>query len=220
MNISKARRFWKKNIGLKLLALAFALFLWFFVVGEEKAEVSLNVPLELINMPKDIVISNEFNGMIDVRVYGPRSLVRELATKRLSHVIDLANATAGKMTLQIKPESIHLPRGMQVIRIHPSQVTLVLEPLARREVPVEAVLKGVVANDYELKGVDLKPPNVVLAGAAKEVTRVKKVLTYPIDISGLSENTEIVAGLDLGMLRLKAVGEPRVTVYIRIEEKK
>ncbi|MEW6327693.1 MAG: CdaR family protein [Thermodesulfobacteriota bacterium] len=219
MKAGKTQRFWRKNIGIKLLALAFALFLWFFVVGEEKAEVSLSVPLELVNMPDDLVISNEFNGMIDVRVYGPRSLVRELVTRRLSHVVDLAKATPGKMTLHITSEGIRLPREVQVTRIHPSQVTLVLEPLAWREVPVEAVLKGAVATGYELKGVELKPAKVVLVGAAREVAKVKKALTRPIDISGLSISTKAVAGLDLHRYHLRVAGEPQVTAYIQVEEK-
>ncbi len=219
MKAGKTQRFWRRNIGLKLLALAFALFLWFFVVGEERAEVGLNVPLELVNMPDDLVISNEFNGMIDVRVYGPRSLVRELATRRISRAVDLAKAIPGKMTLHITPESIRLPREVQVTRIHPSQVTLVLEPLARREVPVEAVLKGAVAADYELKGVEPKPAKVVLSGAAREVAKLKKVLTQPIDISGLSVSTKAVVGLDLHMYQLRVVGEPQVTAYIQVEEK-
>jgi len=219
MKAGKTQRFWRKNIGLKLLALAFALFLWFFVVGEEKAEVSLSVPLELVNMPDDLVISNEFNGAIDVRVYGPRSLVRELVTRRLSHVVDLAKATPGKMTLHITPEGIRLPGEVQVTRIHPSQVNLVLEPLARREAPVEAVLKGAIAADYELKGVELKPAKVVLSGAVREVAKVKKVLTRPIDISGLSVSTKAVVGLDLHRYHLRVVGEPQVTAYIQVEEK-
>lgn len=219
MKAGKTQRFWRKNIGLKLLALAFALFLWFFVVGEEKAEVSLSVPLELVNMPDDLVISNEFNGMIDVRVYGPRSLVRELVTRRISHVVDLAKSAPGKMTLHVTPESIRLPREVQVTRIYPSQVNLVLEPLARREAPVEAVLKGAVAADYELKGVELKPAKVVLSGAAREVAKVKKILTQPIDISGLSVSTKAVTGIDLQMYHLRVVGEPQVTAYIQVEEK-
>lgn len=219
MKAGKKQRFWRRNIGLKLLALAFALFLWFFVVGEERAEVGLNVPLELVNMPDDLVISNEFNGMIDVRVYGPRSLVRELATRRISRAVDLAKAIPGKMTLHITPDSIRLPREVQVTRIHPSQVTLVLEPLVRREVPVEAVLKGAVAADYELKGVEPRPAKVVLSGAAREVGKVKKVLTQPIDISGLSVSTKAVVGLDLHMYHLRVVGEPQVTAYIQVEEK-
>ncbi len=218
MKAGKLRAFLGKNLGLKLLALIFALFLWFFVVGEEKAEVSLNVPLELVNMPKDMLISNEFNGMIDVRVYGPRSLVRELATKRLSHVVDLANTKPGRMVLHITPESIRLPRGVQVTRIHPSQVALILEPLVRREVPVEAVLKGEVAADHKMKGVELEPANVVLVGAAREVAKVKKVLTHPIDVSGLDKSMNTMADIDLQMFHVKVEGAPPITAYIQVEE--
>lgn len=220
MKTAKIQGVLRKNLGLKLLALAFTLFLWFFVVGEEEAEVSLNVPLELVNMPKDTIITDQFNGMIDVRVYGPRSLIRELAARRLGHVVDLANARPGKMILHITPESIQLPRRVRVTRIHPSQVTLTLEPLVRREVPIEMVIKGAVAADHELKGVRLSMPSVTLAGSSREIAKVKKVLTQPIDISGLGGSTEIVAGLDLQAPYLTVVGEPRIVAQIQVEEKR
>lgn len=219
MKAGKTQRFWRKNLGLKLLALGFALFLWFFVVGEEKAEVSLSVPLELVNMPNDMTIVNKFNGMIDVRVYGPRSLVRELSTQRTSHVVDLTYAKPGKMILDISPENIRLPRGVKVVRVQPTQVTLILEPVAQQEVPVEAALNGKIASDYEIKNVKLKPPTMVVSGAVSQVTKVKKILTQPIDISGLTASLEKVVGLDLDMSQFKVVGEAQVTACITVEEK-
>jgi hypothetical protein len=45
-----------ENWVLKLLSLAFALILWFFVMGERKLEVGYAVPLELKNVPAGMMV--------------------------------------------------------------------------------------------------------------------------------------------------------------------
>ncbi len=82
------------NWVLKLLSLGFAVFLWFFVVGEEKAEVTITMPTEIVNLPKNLVVANDIPDMIYVRVLGPRSVIRDMVLQRLPKIIDLKNATA------------------------------------------------------------------------------------------------------------------------------
>ena len=70
-----------RNFFFKILALVLAVILWFLVVGEERAEVGLTIPLELVNMPRDLIVVNNLTQGIDIRVNGPRSLIRSLSTR-------------------------------------------------------------------------------------------------------------------------------------------
>ena len=56
MSLRAFRGMLLENWGLKLLSLAFATLLWLFVVGEKRSEVSLSLPLELIQVPEDMVV--------------------------------------------------------------------------------------------------------------------------------------------------------------------
>ena len=47
-----------KNLTLQVISLFFALFLWYFVVGEDKIDMTIYVPLEITNLEQDLVISN------------------------------------------------------------------------------------------------------------------------------------------------------------------
>ena len=49
----------KKNRGLKLLALLLALAAWFAVGSEERTETTLQLALELTNLPKHLMVTNE-----------------------------------------------------------------------------------------------------------------------------------------------------------------
>ena len=42
--------------------------------------MGLTIPLELINIPRDMIVANNITQGIDIRVNGPRSLVRSLST--------------------------------------------------------------------------------------------------------------------------------------------
>ena len=59
-----------KNWVLKLLSLLFALFLWYFVVGEDKVDMTVTIPVEIVNLPRELIISNQFKKQLEVTVSG------------------------------------------------------------------------------------------------------------------------------------------------------
>jgi YbbR domain-containing protein len=206
----------RKDWVIKLLSLGFALLLWFFVVGQEKAEVSVSIPLELVNIPADLVIANDIPSNIDVKVYGPRSMIRAMATKGILKVIDLKDATPGKNTVQISPGSFSLPGAVRALSIQPSNVEIVLEPLVLSDFPVRPVLKGVVAKYHKVLNTEVYPPRVVISGPESVIKAMKDVRTFPVDLDGASDNITRKVGLDLQGLHvsLEEKGTYKVTVHI------
>jgi len=197
----------RKDWVIKLLSLGFALLLWFFVVGEQKAEVNVSIPLELVNIPADLVIANDIPSNIDVRVYGPRSMIRAMATKGVFRVIDLKDATPGKTTVHLSPDSLSLPGAVRALRIQPSNVEIVLEPLVLSDFPVKPVLKGMVAKYHKVLDTDVFPSRVVISGPESIIKAMKEIRTFPI----IRE-----VGLDLQGLHvlLEEKGTYKVTVHI------
>lgn len=116
-----------KNITLKLMALAFSVALWFYVVGEKKAEVGFIVPLKLTNIPRDMIIANNVVRDVEVRVAGPKTLVTNLSPTHIEVAIDLSNGRLGLNTYSITPQEIKTPRGVDVIRVSPTTVKVRLE---------------------------------------------------------------------------------------------
>jgi len=213
---------WQGVVGkdwvLKIVSLGFAIMLWFFVVGEEKAEVSLSIPLEIVNLPSNLVIANDIPPAIDVRVYGPRSMIKAIASQGLSKVIDLKGAIKGKVTIQITPESLPLPGGVRVMRIQPSHIDIILEQLKRTLIPVKPVVEGRPAKDYIVEKVECDPPSVILAGPASEIDTIKEIKTLPINIEGASDDVITDVGLDLHGLHVTIDGRGVVEVLVKITQ--
>jgi YbbR domain-containing protein len=206
----------RKDWVIKLLSLGFALLLWFFVVGQEKAEVSVSIPLELVNIPANLVIANDIPSNIYVKVYGPRSMIRAMAAKGILKVIDLKDATPGKNTVHISPDSLSLPGAIRALSIQPINVEIALEPLVLSDFPVRPVLKGVVAKYHKVLNTEVYPPRVVISGPESVIKAMKDVRTFPVDLDGASDDITREVGLDLQGLHvsLEEKGTYKVTVHI------
>ncbi|RKX62412.1 MAG: hypothetical protein DRP37_01605 [Thermodesulfobacteriota bacterium] len=206
----------RKDWVIKLLSLGFALLLWFFVVGQEKAEESVPIPLELVNIPAGLVIANDIPSNIDVKVYGPRSMIRAMAAKGVLRVIDLKDAKPGKITVHISPDSLSLPGAVRALSIQPSNVEIVLEPLVLSDFPVRPVLKGTLAKYYKVLNTEAYPPRVVISGPESVIKAMKDVRTFPVNLDGAMDNITREVGLDLQGLNVSPEenGTYKVTVYI------
>jgi YbbR domain-containing protein len=206
-----------RNIFFKILALVLAVILWFLVVGEERAEVGLTIPLELVNMPRDLIVVNNLTQGIDIRVNGPRSLIRSLTTRNLSKSLDLSNSKAGTVNFPISSEGIRLPRGVAITRIHPTQVVVVLQKQAKKTIPVKVRIIGRPANGYEVDSVKIRPEEVEVAGPEEVIKELENLFTKPVDISGRRDPLVQEVHLDFRFLQINLVRNLTLEVEVKIK---
>ena len=192
----------KRNRFLKLLSLLLALALWFAVSGEERTETSLNMTLEMVNLHKNLMVTSEVPPAIQVRVVGSRSIINSLSQARLIQTLDLSGYKSGRHTFSLGPNSLSLPRGVQVVRIQPNPITLTLASTLTRTLPVKPALENSPAEGYELVSANTRPAQVTVRGPYQELADLKFIPTLPIDLSFLKENTVIATDLDFKNLHL------------------
>ena len=207
-----------KNWVLKLLSLLFAMFLWYFVVGEDKVDMNVTIPVEIVNLPRDLVISNQFKKQLEVTVSGQRSLIRGMASQHISRTVDLSKASPGTVVIQNHPDSISLPRGLSILRVQPPTITLLLDRLIQKELPIKPVLVGNVRHDYMLESVTVDPPTLEISGPQTILSQEKNLATSPIDINGLKESAVKQVALALKPEIADLIGEPVVAVRLNVKE--
>jgi YbbR domain-containing protein len=209
-----------KNWVLKFLSLLFALFLWYFVVGEDKVDMNVTIPVEIVNLPRDLIISNQFKKQLEVTISGQRSLIRGLTEQHISRSIDLSKVSPGTLVIQHQPDSISLPRGLSILRIQPPTLTLLLDQLIKKELSIKPILIGKVDKDYKLESVVAEPSTLEISGPKAILGKEEILNTSSIDINGLKESSVKQVSLDLQPEIADLIGEPIVAVRINILELK
>ncbi len=215
------RTFFTQNIGLKIISLILALSLWLFVVGEETAEIGITVPLEIINVPEDLVITNDVIDDLNVRVSGPRSLIRRLSNETRSKIIDLGGVEPGEITFEILPEDLSLPGGIKVTRLSPSTITLEVERIERKRLNILPVLQGGPQSGFEVVSVKFTPDAVVVSGPPSALTNMDAIWTKPINVEKKTESFTQTVALDLpgNLLNLDMKDKESLKVEVVIDQK-
>ncbi len=210
---------WRKDWLIKLISLFFAVFLWYFVAGEDRVDMNVKIPVEIVNMPRDLIISNQFKNILEVTVSGPRSLIREISRRDISRSIDLSDAKPGNIIIDNKPNSISFPRGITVLRIQPSHIILLLDKLIQKNLPIKAVTKGKPPREYELKRIILTPDHINISGPRNIIDKHQNLPTKPININGLEQEVTRQIYLNIPPEVVNLIGSPSVTAHIIIKEK-
>jgi YbbR domain-containing protein len=214
------RKSWPKNWVLKLFSFFFALMLWYFVVGEDKVDMTVSIPVEIVNLPQNLIISNQFKNQLDITVNGPRGLIRRITDRHISRSIDLSDAKPGTIVVKNTPDSISLPRGVSLLRIKPTDIILEMDKLIEKTMPINAITKGKPQEGFELVTVKLDPPLLSVRGPRRILEKEKKFSTLPIEIEGINETTQLAASLDLSQEIIDFLGDQVVTAQIVIQEKR
>ena len=208
------------NWMLKVLSLFFALFLWYFVVGEDKVDMNVTIPVEIVNLPRDLVVSNQFKKQLEVTVSGQRRLIRGMADQHISRTIDLSKAAPGTVVIQNNLDSISLPRGLSILRVQPPTITLLLDRLIQKELPIKPILVGKVQNGFSLNSVTVDPPALEISGPQSILAQEENLTTSPVDITDLDQSAVKQTSLALKSELANIIGEPVVAVRLNIVELK
>jgi len=209
--INKMQSLWSKEWLLKLISLCVAAMLWYYVGGEDIVEKNVMVPVEVINLPNNLIISNKHKRDIEVTVRGPRSLIMEMTKSQEARQIDLSKAAPGTRVEQIENDSVPVSRGLKVLRVQPSSIILSLDKLIQKKFPVNAVTTGEVLPGFVLKELALHPESITINGPQTILSQVDVLKTTPINISGLSEAVQLQIPLELNDALVDLIGETSVT---------
>jgi len=204
------------NLSLKIISLLLAVFLWFFVIGRRSSEIGVDVPVRFENLPESLVIVNNPETHLEVRVQGPRTLFSSLDPARVNISIDLSGAKTGRSSYHIFPEQIVLPRGLRVSRINPTEVDFEFSPVVIRELSVRTKTEGDCARGYRIAQINVTPARVNITGAAQELNRVEAVETESVSLKDRNESFRVVVPLVMGGIHLTKVEPKKVEIQVEI----
>jgi hypothetical protein len=123
------------NLELKLLALALAVILWFYVAGGKSAEVTIEVPVKVIDLPPGLALVAQPPDHLDVRVAGPTIILKRLRQDKMVVSLDMGQVKAGSVAFSALDQRVPVPAGIRVVRVSPATIELAVRSTAAGEVP-------------------------------------------------------------------------------------
>ena len=211
--MSEGLRTW----GLRLLALGIALGLWFNSSFEDREVLSERVVAASVNYtwPKEYVVLNPAQS-IEVRVRGNTKQILGLRDDQVDVQVELGERD-GPITVNLGPENVLTPDGLEVVSIDPNVITVEMERAASRRIRVVAELEGRPVAGAVAEEPEVFPSQVMVTGPASMVAGIEVLRTRSVSLVGRSstfeERVPVVAPDPL----IRIVDPTRVSVRVQIQ---
>ncbi len=203
MNLNQLARNIGSNIGVKVVAILFAVFLWLHVTAQQEEKQSFKAPLTLTAMPDSLTITHTVPEVVEVTVRGARSnLLRLRFISRLKATVDLSTATGGRMDIPLSAAILNLPKELDPRNVtvdNPKTLSLNFEQVITKSVPVKIAYEGEIPQDIIItKSPVFIPEKVQVRGAASVTGGISLVTTEEVDVKGRDGRITMEVGLHTG----------------------
>ena len=188
----------KENLLARVICLLVACGLWVYVMTDQNPIVERNVEVRLqqMNLPSNMMVFNAPNKVM-VKVRGTRTKVSDNLENKITASLNLKNVTEGQQSVPVK---VSFGAG-DVVQVVPSEVSVYVDTVSEKRVPVITRIVGAVSNDLTIGHSVITPAEVTLRGATHRIDKVNKVVA-PIDVTDHSGDfqaeSELVAVSDDG----------------------
>lgn len=192
--LDRLKGFFTRNIGLKIVALIFAILLWAYVLValnpvRTKSISGVTITMEGYTdlLSRNLILVNSDLGLANVEVSATITNHADLDASRVNARASLGTITsAGTYRL---PLSVTVQSNLgTVARVDPRTVTLEVDNLIIKTVPVKLELTGTLPEGYEITGESMAS-TITIEGAARYVDpAVRAVAT--VDLTDRTENVE------------------------------
>jgi YbbR domain-containing protein len=208
-----------RNLGLKLLALAIALLVWFVLSAERReriSERSYRIALSVVNIPRGSIIASPVPSAVDIRVRGAFTALRQVDPDKLEAVIDLEGSAKGERIYRLVPEDINVAPEIEVIAISPGEVRIVLDAVSEKTLPIVANVTGVPAPGFAVSDVVVEPHAARVTGPSAALAKMSSVTTDPISVAERGATFSVPATVLADVPGVRVREGQVVTVNVRI----
>lgn len=208
-----------KDWPLKLLAVAIAGSIWLRVVDEQKAPLDITVPLQLQNLPGNLILSDEVPSKVTLRLRGTRTALERIKPGDIDAHLDLSQAKEGPNFIQLTADDVRRPFGLEVSTISPPSLRLLVHKRMAKMVPVIPDVRGKPPDGFELRYASVTPREVEIEGPEEDVQSASEVTTEVVLLSGRTASFNERVAVDPKSTRLQIKGALSAQVEIIIAEK-
>lgn len=178
----------QRNLGYKTISLVLAILFWLWVTSQGNGQTldrdpTLTLSLVTKNIPANSMIMTKLPSVrVKTEGYNPSINVNEIYA-----YVDLSGSEPGKHDYEVKVDPIP---NIKIVEISPRVVTLQLDTVEERMLPVTVEVSGVPTEGKKVGDTIVKPSVVNVRGPSSLLGEVDKVLVQ-LSVAGASETIQV-----------------------------
>jgi YbbR domain-containing protein len=181
----------RRNMGYKIISIILAILFWLWVTNQNQGisktsnlDQPLTISLVAKNLPVNSMIMTKLP-LVRVTLKGTNPSVN---VKELYAYVDLTGSKPGEQDFEVKMDPIP---NMTIVEITPSRVSLQLDTVQEKMLPVQLNVTGEPAEGKEVGDAIIKPNVVNVRGPGTLLASVDKVLV-DVSVAGATETVQVV----------------------------
>ena len=184
---------WKNNLGFKILAVLFAIFLWWMVVNIDDpistksyfVDVTVTNPEVITNAGKSYQIVDDTKN-VSVTVKARRKILDEIKKNNIVATADLREMQDTSVPIRVNVSGFD---GMyEEVTAHPRNIQVKVENTQKKTFPITTVAVGTARDGYVVGSMIASPRTVDISGPESSVAKINKVVAK-VDVSELARDT-------------------------------
>ncbi|MEC9437221.1 MAG: hypothetical protein VYA83_02975 [Candidatus Neomarinimicrobiota bacterium] len=198
-----------QNISTKLSAIALAFLLWLFVMSENEYTITSDIPIEVRNLPAQLVLKEKVPKLAKVRLKGQgRSLFKTFILKRFMPgfklVLDLERISEEydfnlNEYFDRYPQKIVIPSNFEVNFVevvYPITIHISLDEYKEKMVNIKSAINVKPSPGFVLVGdPEIRPNKVSIAGSRNLVEDINYVLVGPDSLINIDSDIKLTLDL-------------------------
>lgn len=214
----------KKELLTFLFFVLLSSFFWFLQLMKENLETDFKIPLRIVNVPKNLIMTSELPEYLSVRAKDKGAAVLSYSFSRPLPVceIDYKELSIKKGVASVSPEFLieklrkKFVVGMEVLSVFPESLSLSFSKGESKVVPVMLLSSISPEPSYGLSGtVQVFPAQITVYAPTERLESIQAVYTNVLKLSNLKDSSVNILGFDK-MEGVKFVPD-KVQVMVPIE---
>ena len=164
--------------SLKIIAIFFAVSLWFYVLNSEPLQIERKLSINYIT-PKGYTVASS------------KAFIQNIFTNKEKLNVDLNPyfSSSGKsFKVKFYASDVSVPFGVEILDITPKETNIELDRMVMMEMPVKVQYSGDAPRDRTIKEVIIEPKNIMISGPIEILKSVTRLDTAPVNLAMFSKD--------------------------------
>ncbi len=170
---------------------------WFTFTRGQTTFSSIEVPVEIIKKAPDIDIVSTSPNNVKLTLSGPRVILRSINVNDIDLIVKIKDEKPGTYIYDITSKNLSLPPGIKIVKLDPSRVTIKLDRIITKIIPVQVNWVGKLNPDILITKCVVSPKAVKLRGPRSLLNSLSTVYTEPVTVDNITKSGELITRIHL-----------------------